>query len=108
MDVDAIAKALITLLSTPKDYWLPAFAPLAQKFSWSHVIEPLKRYCLQGAPAADLASGRTTLPTDPAVTSFNQSWRQGLARARFIWRTEGFRMLLHRAWRFIQWKLSQK
>lgn len=108
MDVDAIAKALITLLSTPKDYWLPAFAPLAQKFSWSHVIEPLKRYCLQGALAADLASGRTTLPTDPSGISFNQSWQRGLARARFIWRTEGFRMLLHRAWRFIQWKLSQK
>jgi hypothetical protein len=108
MDVDAIAKALITLLSTPKDYWQPAFAPLAQIFSWSHVIEPLKRYCLQGAPAADLASGRTPLPPDPAVTNFNQSWQHGLARARFIWRTAGFRMLLHRAWRYIQWKLSQK
>jgi glycosyltransferase involved in cell wall biosynthesis len=108
MDVDAIAKALITLLSTPKDYWQPAFAPLAEIFTWSHVIQPLKRYCIQGAPAADLALGRTPLPTDPAVTNFNQSWQQGLARARYIYRTEGLRMLLHRVWRYIQWKLSQK
>jgi glycosyltransferase involved in cell wall biosynthesis len=106
MDVDAIAKALITLLNTPKDYWQPAFAPLAEIFTWSHVIEPLKHYCLQGAPATDLASGRSPLPNDIASTNFSQSWQQRLARARYIWRTEGFRMLLHRSWRFIQWKLS--
>ncbi len=108
MDVDAITKTLITLLSAPKDYWQPAFAPLAQNFSWNHIIEPLKRYCLQGAPAADLASGRAPLPPNSVSTNFNQSWQQELARARFIWRTEGFRMLLHRAWRYIQWKFSQK
>ncbi len=105
MDVDAISTALITLLSTPKDYWQPAFTPLAQIFAWSHVIEPLKRYCLQGTPAADLASGRPPFPTDPALININQSWQQRLARARYIWRTEGFRMLLHRAWRFFQWKV---
>jgi GT2 family glycosyltransferase len=107
MDVDAISKALITLLNTPKDYWQPAFAPLAQIFAWSHVIEPLKRYCLQGTPAADLASGRATISNDLPLINFNQSWQQRLARARYIWRTEGFRMLLHRAWRYFQWKLSR-
>jgi GT2 family glycosyltransferase/glycosyltransferase involved in cell wall biosynthesis len=106
MDVNAIAKALIMLLSTPKEARQPAFAPLAEIFAWSHITEPLKRYCLQGAPAADLVAGRSTTPADPEATRFNQSWLQKLARARFIWRTEGFRMLIHRAWRYIQWKLS--
>jgi GT2 family glycosyltransferase/glycosyltransferase involved in cell wall biosynthesis len=106
LDVDAITKALITLLSTPKEYWQPAFAPLAQLLTWSHVIEPLKRYCLDGAPAADLSLGHTTIPTHPASTNFYQTWQQGLARARYIYHTEGFRWLLHRAWRYIQWKLS--
>ena len=108
MDVNAIAKALSRLLSTPKNNWQPAFTPLTKIFIWRHVIEPLKRYCLQGFPAADIAQGRSPIAADPASTNFNQSWHQGLARARYIWRTEGFRMLLHRVWRYIQWKLSQK
>jgi hypothetical protein len=108
LDVNAIAEALISILNQPKKAWQPAFAPLAQIFAWSRVVEPLKRYCLAGAPAPDLVSNRLSFSPDHASPNFSQSWQQGLARARYIWRTEGFRMLLHRTWRYVQWKLSQK
>jgi glycosyltransferase involved in cell wall biosynthesis len=107
LDVDAIAKALINLLDKPKASWQPAYASLAHIFAWSHVIQPLSRYCLQGVPAPDLASGHFRSPAGYASSTFNQSLRQRIARARYIWRTEGFRMLLHRAWRYAKWKLSQ-
>ncbi len=105
MDVDGISTALITLLSTPKDYWQPAFTPLAQIFAWSHVIEPLKCYCLQGTCRCRSGFSRPPFSTEPASININQSWQQRLARARYIWRTQGFRMLMHRAWRYFQWKV---
>jgi hypothetical protein len=30
-----------------------------------------------------------------------------MARAKSIWRTEGTRALLHRVWRYFQWRLAR-
>ena len=52
-DVEAVARALISILSKPKDSWAPAFEPLGERFSWSRVVSPLRRYCSQGSYAPD-------------------------------------------------------
>jgi len=107
MDVGAVANGLMALLETAKDNWQPAYAQLAQYFAWSHVVEPLIRYCLHGSQAPDLTNLRTTSFFDQLKPSSTQSMGQRLARARYIWRNEGFRMLLHRTWRYLQWKFAR-
>ncbi len=103
MDVDAVAKGLNELLSQPKAAWAPAFAHLAEVFAWPEVVAPLRRYCLSERsaspnrpPAGHLPLATTRLPLS---TLF--------ARARAIWRTEGAGVLLHRLWRYVQWRLSR-
>lgn len=102
-DEKAAAAALVDLLDRPKSEWAAFFEPLREVFEWSRVVEPLRRYCLQGEAAPDRAAAR-----QPAAQPGKSSaWKSRLARARYIFRTEGPAVLLHRSWRFIQWRLSQ-
>ncbi|HEX7593847.1 MAG TPA: glycosyltransferase, partial [Anaerolineae bacterium] len=103
LDVEAVVRALIEMLDKPKDTWQPAFTPLPEIFNWSRVVEPLRRYCLYGTYAPDRQT-RTSISTETATA---QNWRTRLARASYIWRTQGLRLLLHRVWRFVQWRLAQ-
>ena len=95
-DVEAVSAALDLVLSRPKASWAPAFEPLPQKFNWAQVVEPLRRYCLEGHFAADreVRAG----PPEPQ--------RSSLAQAAFLWRTEGFAAMLGRAWRYLQMRLA--
>jgi GT2 family glycosyltransferase len=101
-DARAVARALGDLLDKPKAAWAPAFEPLRASLEWSQVVQPLLRYCLEGDLAPDrLHREAPTPPPSPESTAGR------LARARTIWRTEGARVLLHRAWRYLQWRLSR-
>jgi len=101
LDVAAIATALGELLREPKDSYLPAFTPLQDIFTWPVIIQPLLRYCLAGAPSPD-----RTVTKEPTASRLS-STRYRLARARYILRNQGLRVLLHRIWRYVQWKISR-
>lgn len=100
-DVDAVARGLIAILEKQKESWAPAFDPLHRQFTWTKAVEPLRRYCLEGQYAPD----RLERNIDAVHAGGAPLGR--LARARFILRTEGPRVLLHRAWRYLQWRLSR-
>ena len=101
-DAAAVARSLCAMLERPKQAWAPAFDPLPDVFSWPRVVEPLRRYCLQGGYTRDREAREALLASE----TWGQAWRRRLARARYIRRTEGFRVLLHRAWRYIRWRLA--
>ena len=97
-DEQAVAAALEAVLSRPKASWAPAFEVLPQKFGWSQVVQPLRRYCLEGEYAADRQAHRGEFVPEPQ--------RGSLAQAVFLWRTEGFPTMVGRGWRYLQMRLA--
>ncbi len=100
-DPEAITAALDRLLAHQKSDWQQAFDPLIEQFHWSKVVEPLRKYCLHGGYAADRLDRRSTLDIPAPAT------RNLWARMLFILRTEGLKAVFHRAWRYLQWRLSR-
>ncbi len=101
-DSAGIADALIKILDQPKTAYADAFASLSNRFSWPIVVQPLLQYCLMGDYAPDR---RERLGQDKTTLGFGLG-KSRFVRALFVWRTEGTKVLLHRLWRFIQWRLS--
>jgi glycosyltransferase involved in cell wall biosynthesis len=101
-DPDAVGRGLVEILDRPKAAWAQSFEPLRASLEWTQVVGPLLHYCLEGDYAPDRLDRQALKPPPPA-----ESPAGGLARARSIWRTEGTRVLLHRAWRYLQWRLSR-
>lgn len=99
-DVEETAQALSRLLEKPKNAWVQSFALLQDLFSWTRVVEPLRRYCLQGGTSLYRASRQ--------VSSQSSGLKTGLARARYILNREGWRALISRSWGFIKWRISQR
>jgi len=99
-DAPAVAAALNEILDRPKADWAEAFTPLIERFRWSRVVTPLKRYCLEGSHAPDRKE--RAAPPAPIASPYS-----GWARAMYIWRTDGMGALFHRAWRHLQWRLSR-
>ena len=99
-DPQAISTGLNLLLDRQKADFSQAFEPLFERYRWSSVIEPLKRYCLEGSYAPDRQ--KRSAQTEPEPLE-----RSNLARAIYIFRTEGPKALLHRLWRHLQWRLSR-
>ena len=107
LDVEAVAQALDELLSQSKSSWAPAFARLGEVFAWPEVVAPLRRYCLSTPPPSLSRRGGSPPASLVGEGPGARAWKLPLARARAIWRTEGPRMLLHRLWRYVQWRLSR-
>lgn len=99
-DTEAVAAGLNSLLDKAKSDWAPAFEPLFELYRWSNVVAPLKKYCLEGGYAPDRQERIVT--SQPEQVS-----RSNFARALYILQTEGLRVLLHRAWRYFQWRMSR-
>jgi glycosyltransferase involved in cell wall biosynthesis len=102
-DEQAVASALISILGCPKQDWSAAYEPFMSQHRWSKVVEPLRRYCLEGSVAPD----RGLTHSQPLSGSSIMGWRWLWSRARYILRKEGFRSLIHRIWRYSQWRLSR-
>ncbi|NLG71357.1 MAG: glycosyltransferase [Chloroflexi bacterium] len=100
-DAQAVADALSRLLDRPRETWAPAFTPLIEHFRWSQVVEPVRRYCLEGGYAPD-RQNRQIPQSSPAPQNSGY-----FARALYLLKTEGPRALAHRAWRHLQWRLSR-
>jgi hypothetical protein len=64
------------------------------------VVRPLHRYCLEGGYAPDRLE-RSAGQTD-AEEDINY-----LRHALTLWRQEGFSTLVHRTWRYLQWRLAR-
>jgi glycosyltransferase involved in cell wall biosynthesis len=103
LNVDAVASALIEMLEKPKEAWDPAFKPLNDTFEWSRVVEPLRRYCLEGDHAPDWKQHRVST----TVSLNDDIHRNYLVRGFSILRSQGIRELLSRSWRHIQWRLGR-
>ncbi len=101
-EIDAVSRGLNVILDQPKSAWLPAFEPLLHTLRWSQVVKPLLHYCLQGDYAPDRQERIAQVGVPPAAGPAGL-----LARARYIRRTEGTRVLLHRIMRYIQWRLER-
>ncbi len=102
-DPDAVSAALLRMLALPKSDWQPAFAPLKQRMNWQAVVEPLRRYCLEGGYAPD-RQNRALVNVGPIGQATTLRWAWG--RLVFLLRNGGIKNTLYRGWRFIQWKLS--
>lgn len=102
-DPDAVARAMVSILGRSKDSWAPAFDNFQEIMTWKNVVAPLRKYCLEGAPAPDRA---TRGLIDDRISSSSVNWKTRFARARFIYRSEGWQGLSHRTWRYIQRNLA--
>jgi glycosyltransferase involved in cell wall biosynthesis len=100
-DENAVAEGLNFLLARAKDSFSPAFAPLVERFAWPRVVEPLLHYCREGGYAADR---QTRAPVEAAPRSTSGKLR--LQQAWVLWQRQGIRALLHRVWRYIQWRFA--
>jgi GT2 family glycosyltransferase len=96
----AVAAGLNILLDKQKAEFTQAFEPLFALYRWPQVVEPLQRYCLEGGYAPDRLERSVPVGSEPPN-------RSNLARAIYIFRTEGLKAFLHRAWRHLQWRLSR-
>jgi glycosyltransferase involved in cell wall biosynthesis len=97
-DPAAVSAALDAMLERPKLAWAPAFDPLPAEFEWNQVVEPLRRYCLAGAYAADRPEREPPAPPAPQ--------RGPLAQAMYLWGTVGFKTMLARAWKVLRLKAA--
>lgn len=103
LDRQATEKALVSLLATSKDSRAAAFEALRAEFSWNHVVKPLREYC-----KASPKRGRRSNTNGSALADRRgTTWKSSMARARYILRSDGLRVMLHRAWRYIQLRLSR-
>jgi len=102
-DTRAVEQALISMLDKSKDSWFQKFEAFGDDFQWGEVAAPLRKYCLEGLYAPD------RLVRERSAVGKNESgggWRLNWARARFIYRFEGWRGLTHRTWRYLQRKIA--
>ncbi len=99
-DPQEVTRGLIRILDQPKDYWASRFDALRETLSWSSVVRPLHRYCLEGGYAPDRLE-RSAGESD-AEEDINY-----LRHALTLWRQEGFATLVHRTWRYLQWRLAR-
>ena len=102
-DPEAVAQAIVSILGRSKDSWAPAFDNFQEIMTWKNVVAPLRKYCLEGALAPDRA---TRGLIDDRISSSSVNWKTRFARARFIYRSEGWQGLSHRTWRYIQRNLA--
>jgi GT2 family glycosyltransferase len=102
-DTRAVEQALISMLDKSKDSWFQKFEAFGDDFQWGEVAAPLRKYCLEGLYAPDrLDRERSTVGKNESGGGWSLNW----ARVRFIYRSEGWRGLTHRTWRYFQRKIA--
>ena len=101
-DEAAAAQALGDLLDQPKGALDSNFDRLHEIYQWPKIVQPLRQYCLHGAPAADQPR-RASAKGSSLQAKLPWYWR--FSRAWFILRREGLKALLQRLGRYIQWRI---
>ena len=110
-DSCAVSQALIEILDLPKENWEANFVPLKAELHWKNVVEPLRRYVLEGEISPDRALSAAREPNSglsgSAPRGLLSRARGAVAKMVFIYRNEGLRVMLHRLYRHIQWRLNR-
>jgi glycosyltransferase involved in cell wall biosynthesis len=96
----AVSQGLNRILDHPKDYWSSRFDDLRKTLTWPAVVRPLHRYCLEGGYAPDRLERSAGEPDAEEDINY-------LRHALTLWRQEGFSTLVHRTWRYLQWRLAR-
>jgi GT2 family glycosyltransferase/uncharacterized protein (DUF433 family) len=100
-DSVSVANAINNLLRKPKTTWQSGFSTLHQLLSWENVIEPLKNYIFEGSIAPDWEEARNRI-----IDLKEKRIKGRIAKTVYLYRKYGFQITFHRAWRYIQWRLS--
>ncbi len=91
-DPDAVAQALVEVLSTPKEEYAPRFDPIHELLAWPTVVTPLRDYCFSRGRSSDRK------PPDP------ESLRNRVLRIVY---EEGTGALFRKGWRAFRRRLSR-
>jgi len=102
----AVEQAVLALLNKPRSAWAGAFEHAQHDLNWETQVAPLKKYCFQGKPAADLSAGGslTRVQTQNGLPGRLRAY--GL-RAALIFRQEGLARLGFRLRRAVQARLAR-
>ncbi len=99
-DSAAVEAAVVEILRQPRAAWAPAFAQAQRDLSWETLVRPLKAYCFEGKPAADLSLPHPQNGLPGKLRAY------GL-RAALIFRQEGLARLAFRLRRALQARLAR-
>lgn len=102
-DVNAVAEALVELLSQPKTDWSPAFDRIHDQFTWRAMVAPLWQYCQEPYRAADQTNRHRGASKKSRITNIKRT----LSRVKYLYKTQGFCKVLKRVWQFF-WSRIQK
>lgn len=91
-DQRAVAKAIIAVLDQPKSSWGNTFEAVQPFFRWEIMVEPVRKYCLDGGKA----------PDSQFITQFISTGGGYWSRIKFLYKTEGSKGLYRRIWRRIR------
>ena len=105
-DVDTLADTLIEMLSQKKGAYDKGFNALHRQLSWSNVVEPLRKYALEGSNAPDRDRFLRTMHMPPNVPE--EEIRGTLKRAAYIWATKGTRAMLEQTVHHIKFILGKR
>jgi GT2 family glycosyltransferase/glycosyltransferase involved in cell wall biosynthesis len=106
-DVHGVASALIRMLGRPRSAYSGGFRKMRKQFLWGALVDPIKRYCLAGEPAADLAMSRRA-PVVVAKTRMGLAPDSPVGKAFSIARSEGLGAMLRRVLRHLKWIILHK
>jgi GT2 family glycosyltransferase len=106
-DVQGVASALIRMLGRSREDYSSGFIKLRNTFLWNKLVDPIRQYCLNGDPAADLIMTRRSLKS-------GQQTRMGVqpdspvGKALHIARSQGLGAMLRRTLYHFKWMLSKR
>ncbi len=97
---------LIEMLSEEKRIYDQGFDILQSEFSWSKVVEPLRRYAQYGSNAPDRDQFLRSMHMDPTL---HQEVIQGtVKRAAYLWATKGTQALFDQTIYHIKFLINKR
>lgn len=105
-DSNALAEILVAMLAREKSAYAQGFETLHDRLAWEKVVEPLRRFALEGRNAPDRERFLRTMHMDPAIP---EEIIQGtLKRAAYIWATKGTKAMLDQTLYHIKFLLGRR
>jgi hypothetical protein len=109
-DADSLSAALIELLGADKASFQPGFDQLQAMLSWKRIVQPLKRFALYGANAADRGFYHRSMKSSPSTldTGLDSEIRGTFRRAAYIWATKGTMAMVSQTFTHIKFLLRKR